>query len=51
MFYPWFTYVKEWERFTKAHPKQILNLFYEDLKEVSLESSLCRATLCRAVAC
>ncbi|XP_060570704.1 sulfotransferase 1A1-like [Ruditapes philippinarum] len=33
MFYPWFTYVKEWERFTKAHPKQILNLFYEDLKE------------------
>ncbi|XP_045176418.1 sulfotransferase 1A1-like isoform X2 [Mercenaria mercenaria] len=32
-FYPWFQYVKEWERFTKAHPEQILNLFYEDLKE------------------
>lgn len=32
-FYPWFNYVKEWERFTKQNPKQILNLFFEDLKE------------------
>lgn len=32
-FYPWFRYVKEWERFSKKNPKQILNLFYEDLKE------------------
>lgn len=33
LYYPWFKYVKEWERFSKQHPEQILNLFFEDLKE------------------
>lgn len=33
MFYPWFKYVKEWERFSKQHPEQIINLYYEDIKE------------------
>ncbi|XP_045176915.2 sulfotransferase 1B1-like [Mercenaria mercenaria] len=32
-FYPWFQYVKEWERFSKNHPDQIINIYYEDLKE------------------
>lgn len=32
-FYPWFKYVKEWERFSKQHPDQILNVYYEDIKE------------------
>ncbi|XP_053384469.1 sulfotransferase 1A1-like isoform X2 [Mercenaria mercenaria] len=32
-FYPWYKYVKEWERFTKTHPEQILNLYFEDMKE------------------
>ncbi|KAH3848345.1 sulfotransferase 1A1-like [Dreissena polymorpha] len=32
-FYPWCQYVKEWESFSKKHPEQILNLYYEDLKE------------------
>ncbi|XP_045175565.1 sulfotransferase 1B1-like [Mercenaria mercenaria] len=30
---PWFQYMKDWERFSKQHPEQILNLFFEDLKE------------------
>ena len=34
-FYPWFKYIKEWERFSKANPEQILNLHYEDIKEVN----------------
>ncbi|KAL4225325.1 sulfotransferase [Mactra antiquata] len=28
-----FDYIKHWEVFTKQHPEQILNIFYEDLKE------------------
>lgn len=35
-FYPWFKYVKEWERFSKKHPDQILNIYFEDLKEDSV---------------
>lgn len=31
--YPWYKYVLEWERFTKRHPGQVLNLYYEDIKE------------------
>ncbi|KAH3790244.1 sulfotransferase 1A1-like [Dreissena polymorpha] len=33
VFYPWYKYVKEWERFSKKHPDQILNLYFEDVKE------------------
>ncbi|XP_045175564.1 sulfotransferase 1A1-like [Mercenaria mercenaria] len=33
LFYSWIQYMKEWERFSKQHPEQILNLFFEDLKE------------------
>lgn len=32
-FYPWYNYVKEWERFSQQNPDQILNLYFEDLKE------------------
>ncbi|XP_045175567.1 sulfotransferase 1A1-like [Mercenaria mercenaria] len=33
MYCPWFQYMKEWQRFSEQHPEQILNLFFEDLKE------------------
>ncbi|XP_060570701.1 sulfotransferase 1B1-like isoform X2 [Ruditapes philippinarum] len=36
MHYPWFRYVKEWEKFSKENPEQILNLYFEDLKENSV---------------
>ncbi|KAL4225324.1 hypothetical protein ACF0H5_016012 [Mactra antiquata] len=33
MYQPFYEYIKGWEAFTKEHPDQILNLFYEDMKE------------------
>ncbi|KAL4219866.1 hypothetical protein ACF0H5_020277 [Mactra antiquata] len=33
LYQPFFEYIKQWESFTQEHPDQILNLFYEDMKE------------------
>ena len=34
--FPWFEYELQWEQFTKENPDYpILNLYYEDLKQVS----------------
>ncbi|KAH3851357.1 hypothetical protein DPMN_093837 [Dreissena polymorpha] len=33
----WADYVRQWEIFTKAHPDQILNIYFEDLKQDSVQ--------------
>ncbi|XP_052282264.1 sulfotransferase 1A1-like isoform X1 [Dreissena polymorpha] len=33
LYYPWCKYVKEWEKFSRKHPDQILNMNFEDVKE------------------
>ncbi|KAH3848350.1 sulfotransferase 1C4-like isoform X2 [Dreissena polymorpha] len=32
----WCEYVRQWEIFTKAHPDQIINIYFEDLKKDSV---------------
>ncbi|KAL4225326.1 hypothetical protein ACF0H5_016014 [Mactra antiquata] len=33
LYYNFFDFIKSWEEFTQQHPEQILNLYFEDLKE------------------
>lgn len=39
-------YEREWEQFTKENPDQIINIMFEDLKEVNFTVIFCHFVLC-----